>query len=830
MKKPQSHSHGQGQVKANLELKQRILVALNKVGDRDTHQIGLEELERCLQGLTPEAISPFVSCILDTDSEQKSAIRKECVKLMGTLARFYEGLILPHLPKMVASIVKRLKDTDSVVREACIDTVGVLASKLVNQNQTHAQINKVFLVLVRPIFEALGEQNKYVQSGSAFCLARVIDNTHHPPLSLLQKMLARTVKLLKNPHFMAKPALVELNRSIIQAGGAPTENILSTAIASIQEALKDSDWTTRKAASVALGEIALSGASFLASLRASCIHSLESCRFDKVKPVRDAVLQSLKYWKILPGTNTPEPSETGSSLKENICGADSADLSSTTESRQRDFNLQKVNMKSTMGRIPLSVRKACQNYVGNPRHLKPDDWHVEIAVPRVHSMVKFQNEESDSSSVSKPLETMSADVTSMRDVGYEYVPMDDKQECSSVSNLASDNYETKFLTAQDCFINNGLQKPIARSERFGEEMSYNEQMYSIKMQNPRSSDSTVTESNPQTTHEFHVQMANEMICIQNQLSDIEIKQANMMHQLQILTTGVMDALSTIQSRMVGLEHVLDRLTQESLQGGRHSYSENSKLVRLSQNVASPKFPICTPKPPAETSSKQSALFSVKNSETWEKKTLSRNQPRIHAGDSADMWKSYNVKNARRFTEKDILNSSGKDTESTGSAQVRKNDGNFSSSTRTNARNGSSESNTNYWKCVKRLVCEGDLDSAYMEALCSSDELILVELLNKTGPVIESLSVKTVNVLLSTLASYLLEGKFSNTIIPWLQQVVEMSTVHGPNCIALSTETKEQLLYAIQEAVNLNIFSHAERRRAAELAMKLHHMWGKITES
>jgi hypothetical protein len=58
----------------------------------------------------------------------------------------------------------------------------------------------------------------------------------------------------------------------------------------------------------------------------------------------------------------------------------------------------------------------------------------------------------------------------------------------------------------------------------------------------------------------------------------------------------------------------------------------------------------------------------------------------------------------------------------------------------------------------------------------------------------------------------------------------MSTVHGPNCIALSIEVEEQLLYAIQEVVNLNIFSHAEKRRAAELAIKLHHIWSKISES
>ena len=69
---------------------------------------------------------------------------------------------------------------------------------------------------------------------------------------------------------------------VLQAGGASNQNVLSAAMLGIQEALKNSDWTTRKAASIALGEIAASCASFVGSFKASCIRSLESCRFDKV--------------------------------------------------------------------------------------------------------------------------------------------------------------------------------------------------------------------------------------------------------------------------------------------------------------------------------------------------------------------------------------------------------------------------------------------------------------------------------------------------------------------------------------------------------------------
>lgn len=196
------------------EVKQKVILALNKLADRDTYQIAVDELHKTAEFLSPDKITLFLSCILDTDSQHKTAVRKECIRLMATLATFHHHLIAPHLSKMVAAIVKRLKDSDSVVRDACVEAMGVLAAKLTGP--PHGDTDAVFVALVRPLFEALGEQNKQAQFGTASCLARVIDNTPQPPVPVLQRMLMRTIKLLKNPHFMAKPAVIDLNRSIIQ--------------------------------------------------------------------------------------------------------------------------------------------------------------------------------------------------------------------------------------------------------------------------------------------------------------------------------------------------------------------------------------------------------------------------------------------------------------------------------------------------------------------------------------------------------------------------------------------------------------------------------------
>ncbi|GJW98799.1 tortifolia1-like protein 2 [Tanacetum coccineum] len=54
---------------------------------------------------------------------------------------------------------------------------------------------------------------------------------------------------------------------------------------------------------------------------------------------------------------------------------------------------------------------------------------------------------------------------------------------------------------------------------------------------------------------------------------------------------------------------------------------------------------------------------------------------------------------------------------------------------------------------------------------SGDEMVLVDNLDKTGPVLESLSNRSANDILSTFASFLSQQQFMTSIIPWLQQVI-----------------------------------------------------------
>ncbi|KAL5569705.1 hypothetical protein UlMin_026280 [Ulmus minor] len=449
--------------------------------------------------------------------------------LSVTLLRFHGGLMPPHPPKMVASIVKRLKDPNSVIRDACLETVGIMASE---------SSNGLFLALLRPLFEAMGEQNKQLQAGLA--------------LSILQWMLNQTSKLLKNPHFMAKPTVIQLNTR-----GAPTQIVLSSAMSNIQESL---------------GEIASGGGYFLGPFMASYIQSLES---------HWTLLQALHCWKTLPGHDTSEPSEAGSSLKENYSGGDYSDL--TSESGRKDV-----------------LRRMVFFF-----------FFFQMVWRRIFCQSKFK------------------------------------------------------------------------------------------------------------IRSLHLK-TNEMMCIRKHLLQIEDKQSNLVDLLQVFSPGIMENLSMLQSRVVCLKNVVDRLSQDILQKEHRVILATSKLLKQGHSVNSPRFSTCTTGPSIVICNRQYSLLSMKNTDNWE--------------DNA-FWRSVG--------------------------------------------NNSSKQALEMWKALPEV--------------------------------------------LSSLAFYLLEQRFINSIVPWLQQVVELGTTHGPNYLVLSTKARQTLLSAVLEAVNMDFLDPLEKRFVNQIAVKLHHI-------
>ncbi|CAM6108307.1 unnamed protein product [Calypogeia fissa] len=395
-----------------IELKHRILGALHKLADRDTQQIAVDDLERIVLTLSPEGISLCLNCLYDTDAQQKSVVRKECVRLLGTLATVHGDLLIPHMSKIVTTVVRRLKDTDSNVRDACVETMGVLASEVPGAGGEAGPLN----VYVKPLFDAMSEQNRSLQMGAGLCLARVIECLKDPQPVLLQKLCPRLVKFFGSNSFQAKPALLSAIGSLFQAAGAGAAQFLPTLIPLAQEALESSDWTTRKAAADTLSRLASTLGPALFTFKKDSVEALESCRFDKVKPVRDSVAEALQQWRAIvesdgdhftptrnakgvfqsPGhhqSSTPsngdvENPRTGdktivhSRSANNVSGMEGS-RNSSGGAHSRPSSNSPPNGSTTKRKTPaLSDKKINPDFFRKLEVKGPDDWPVEIAVTR----------------------------------------------------------------------------------------------------------------------------------------------------------------------------------------------------------------------------------------------------------------------------------------------------------------------------------------------------------------------------------------------------------------------------------------------------------------
>lgn len=255
-------------------IKQRVFACLTKLSDRDTHSLAATELVTIAQNLDTNTVPVFLSCMYSTDSSDKSPVRKQCVQLLGLLSETHGNALSPYLSKILANIVRRLRDPDSSVRSACVNSVSSLACHVTKQP---------FPSFLKPLSEALfTEQDQNAQIGATLCLASAIDGAPDPDPARLAKLLPKFQKLLKRDAFKAKPALLRLIGSVVEVGAASSHATLRNLVPCLLESLSSADWAVRKAAAETLVILANMERDFLSEFKAQCLEVFENRRFDKV--------------------------------------------------------------------------------------------------------------------------------------------------------------------------------------------------------------------------------------------------------------------------------------------------------------------------------------------------------------------------------------------------------------------------------------------------------------------------------------------------------------------------------------------------------------------
>jgi hypothetical protein len=75
-----------------------------------------------------------------------------------------------------------------------------------------------------------------------------------------------------------------------------------------------------------------------------------------------------------------------------------------------------------------------------------------------------------------------------------------------------------------------------------------------------------------------------------------------------------------------------------------------------------------------------------------------------------------------------------------------------------------------WSRATECVRSGDLNGAYVEILRSGDELLLMRMMSRTGPVLHQLNRATALQLVCSITRMLRQQGFLESVIPWIQQV------------------------------------------------------------
>ncbi|CAL4885291.1 unnamed protein product [Urochloa decumbens] len=385
-------------------LKQRVNRCLLKLSDRDTEAMAAAELEAIARALGPDELPAFVSAVSDARPTDKTPLRRHALRALALVAASHpRDAVAPLVPRILAAALRRLRDQDSSVRAALVDTARAAAAASASASAA-----------LRPLTDALlHEQDQCAQLAAALATAAAVEASALTAdlASYLHKLQPRLLKLLRSNAFKAKPALITLIGASAAMG---SDAEITASIPCLRDAIASDDWAARKAAAEALAALALEHTDLLTTYKSSCVTFFEARKFDKVKIVRESMNRMIEAWKEIPDPEEDEcssaaPPASQSQRRSSLTGSVSdgrypaASLgSNSVPSATRRSRLpvsrsspSDVSSSVTKTNSPSSIRnkKLSPPSYHKVRQAKNCDYKVEIAVAPDATPIKMVTEE-----------------------------------------------------------------------------------------------------------------------------------------------------------------------------------------------------------------------------------------------------------------------------------------------------------------------------------------------------------------------------------------------------------------------------------------------------
>ncbi|OVA11501.1 hypothetical protein BVC80_9009g33 [Macleaya cordata] len=840
---------------AMVELKQKILTSISKLSDRDTHQIAVEDLEKTIQTLSPDGVSVFLNCLYESSGDPKPTVKKESLRLLAFLCTSHTDSTSTHLTKIISHIVKRLKDSDSSVRDSCRDAIGTLSSLYLKSNGENGNVGSVLSLFVKPLFEAMGEQNKVVQAGSALSMARMIECSVDMPVTVLQKLCPRICKYLNSQNFLAKAALLSVVASLSQVRAIAPQS-LPTLLQSIHDCLDSSEWSTRKAAADTLIALASHSSHLIMDGTSSTISKLEACRFDKVKPVRDSMTDALQLWKKI-----SENKDDGISDDTNATSKDGKS-SEPTESENTDpkkitlddRRLESANDASNISSSAVdSIRKEKDNIISDKtvgilkkkplalsdKELNPEffqkfetnsgDLAVEVVVPRrslnsSKSQSEEESEPNDSDHMGRSShngKSESDDIRRSVNINYHNI----ERGATGVFNKKHSDDFARDKWAVQRSIRGKDSKFQAFDADNRVEVDQREDSSSAHVGFPRN-ESQVEGSNSKVN----------WLAIQRQLSQMERQQAHLMNMLQDFMGGSHDSMITLENRVRGLERIVEDMARDlAMSSGRRvnnyftGFEGSSRTLGKYNGLPFTERYLSSDsivsglrgrephwRPDVSEPWDSYSYSASRNGHVGSRRALGGRSPiRENDGDQ--------VGNRRAWDKGPGSIRLGEGPSARSVWQASKDEATLEAIRVAGEENGTSRPTTRVekeligeamgdenagqdrgsiwtsWSNAMDALRVGDIDLAYYEVLSTGDDLLLAKLMDRTGPALDQLSDETANEILHAISQFLLEQNLFDIGFSWIQQLLDLVTENGSDIFSIPKESKRQLLSNLREA-------------------------------
>ncbi|KAG8459307.1 hypothetical protein KFE25_014152 [Diacronema lutheri] len=270
------------------QLRHRLLAALSRLEDRATQPSTWAELCALARDAQPDDVSTFLDVLTKTNRHHSQLAQREAVRLLTVLADAHAGAFAAHAPRVVSSLIARIRDKESGrdVRDAVIGAVGDLVRTVAPRLGSAAPF-------FNPLLGALGEQVEATQATAAACLSAALRAAGPLGDDVAARLHGALLRLLHHGALRAQPALLAAAGAFLTASGDAARPYAPSLTAPLLAACTAAEFATRKAAAEVVALAIVAHARALAPQSSKLLAALGALKADKSNVVRAAAARAL---------------------------------------------------------------------------------------------------------------------------------------------------------------------------------------------------------------------------------------------------------------------------------------------------------------------------------------------------------------------------------------------------------------------------------------------------------------------------------------------------------------------------------------------------------